>query len=517
MKRILGLLSGLILCVSNGYALDMERDFAGKMVDAMAYVDKHESAVWPGFRLNSTPIIGYFAGDTDSANYLHAYAFRFQPEKSAWQRLTINQQPVYYIDKDLYQLNRTSWGFRDIDGQKTFINHQRTKLGGNNQAADMIDIRFYDFQQRDGESKFPENVHNETLMYGWNNQVLLARLNLLEMEILKGYLQASETAQKNASLRDAIAVNQYRASLLDNESRRFEAFSSIGYGLGGYVGWRSLNLSNDSQYLSAMPENCNIHSSTFNDYESVRSCLYYDHFKFSTLVYGLILDKNIGNSWKSDAEEKNISPELQIRKYIGLSDAEASARTIAIMNNHLYNLDKIDSALTKSFKPYHDEVEKLENNYKLSDGIELEIFNTSFSQQGYKIKPYGKHKDHSIVENVKIYNINNWAFFLTNLSDWTRAELDDKLYFIEFKDTPFVFLRSPIKNGFATWQKFKISPETKIVLDGNSETFSHFKAEKKHVNFQKLLIENAEVTVNLTNIAGEIDSTGDNVKIKFNL
>ena len=88
-------------------------------------------------------------------------------------------------------------------------------------------------------------------------------------------------------------------------------------------------------------------------------------------------------------------------------------------------------------------------------------------------------------------------------------------YYMELRKIPYIYVQTPDSNWGFNWQKFKVTPDTKLVIDGKSNTVGHFMNSKQHLTFRQLKLENREVTVNLTNVHGDLDSTGNNVQLKF--
>lgn len=502
--RRLGQLSILIFCVANTYAQNVEHDFALQMQKTISYVKEHSSDVWPGFHLSATPIVVYFT-DRDKS-YSHLYAFNFKPVNPAWLPLNFNQSPVYYLDKDIYNISSIAWGFKTIDGQRSFIFDPDPKQDSLQNVANTVYFRFFNYQHFHNESNFPQNDPWEYPDYNGLQQLMQVKLSYLELEALKNYLQIEDTTQKENSLKDAVAINQYRAMILDAGSKQYDSYLSRNWGLSGYVSWKSLNPLHDTQYIQALNTNCNISSSS--NFESIRSCLEYDRYNFLTLVYGLSLDRHLNSEWKKEVETNKASPEVLLQRYYRFSNEEAEARVNYIIKNDKYNFSKLSLIVESKLNPFIEDTNKLQESYRQHPGIELQVF----YQPAYEnLKSDVRVKNST---ETKSYYINNKTELYTNYSG-NGGNYDERKLSINFHNIPY-FYNNVLNTPFGMqWGKFKVTPDTKLIIDRRVYTIGDFMKDKKRTCFIKLLIENQEVKLTMKSMHGYIDGTGETLIIKY--
>ncbi len=514
MKRYI--LTLLCLPICSAYALDLEKQIQTTIAKTIANVDNHP--VWPGFKLGTMPILNVTIEDIEKPIYAHLYSYNnFQPKNPDWQRIIINHNPAYYLDHDAYQLvdfeggGSYAWGHLEIDGQEVFtcttpIN-RATEQGINHDILDMVHLRFEDFYTHDNDNTyFYLSFDNDS----YNNPQLV-KLSYLENNILKTYLQ-DETPNKDEILKDALAIGEYRLYVLLQVARQSDLSLEYHYGLKlkeqipAYVGAKSLGMS-DKDAAQLLPKACDATAPSLYD---ISLCENLQREILPGIAYGKALDRARGKTWKLDILNRRIFMENLVEEAYAITGDDMVKRVERILTNSEYNYAQISQSIDKILKPYLDELNTQENNYKLQPGIEMEIYNLQKdTETSFKPKK-------GIGSENKSYVISNARSLITNVyGEFNHGDRDNHIV-VDFFHTPYVYFNDVTRgeNRIPWINKYKIPVDSAITIDGRTMTVGDFINARKQVAFDNLKLESGSITVYVKGMKGILDATNGVLKLK---
>ncbi|MEO8402888.1 MAG: hypothetical protein ABI597_14035 [Gammaproteobacteria bacterium] len=492
-RYLIQIIIPLLFCIPAAYAQDLERDYVLKTAQTITYVDQHQADVWPGFHISATPTILHF-DDTG-----HLYAYDFTPKNSQWQKIIVNDTAINFLAKDEYKLKGETYDFNvPIDDQSSYIVGQpfdeNTPQDTTKNMFLFAHERFHMYQVY--ESKRPQPTRS---LFDGHNQLTNVKLSYLEMKAYDVYLRNKFEKAEDA-LKDAVAVHQYRESLLNKDSLAYEQDFETIEGTAAYVGWKSLNLSDDEYIQRVISWQQTSTCNSMTNLSDIQSCLYNSWFYYTGGAAGRALDQKMtSSSWKTAAEIQGKPLDSVLQEYYHMSLEEAKIRTEKAMQNSDYSYNQIDQAMDAALNPYLNEMAQQVNAYKLEPGIELQI-NLG---QGYS----PEHSD-------KSYIINTNLELLTNVSDDSQS--DDNTLEIHYKNIPLFYNAISLRViPEEYWQKFKISAETKITLDNSNDTAGNYISNNKDLPFHRLIIENSNVVIKLDHVNGRLTTVDGALKLKI--
>lgn len=513
MKKYLSL-SILALCISSLYAKTPEQEFVTNLPSIINHVEQYQTEIWPRFHLNLKPIIIVY-WDND---FIYHYAFNFKPLNRIWKEQIINGTTVFYFTaaKDVYNLSEIPLGFRKIDGQKSFIFNLNyfTEIPQEKLAL-FVRARFYYYEHYNNESNFPLiDIENADLEFNGMHQLMQVKLSYLEIEALKQYLLTQDLTQKENHLKNAVAINQYRTKLLDTLSRDYENFTARHYSLPYYVGEKALNLYQDKKHLDSIFKICEFNPASAISYHDISECIEYSFYDILTLAYGLSLDDKLNYRWKSETDET--TPAQLIQRYYQFSDAEVTARVNNLIEHHEYNYKQIEHVLDLNLRPYIEKAAQAQEKYKALPGVEV---------QAYSVPDYKNFSVNKIKHSAKKFNQDEIYYYINNqvvlyegaYADFREMDITGTQWIGFYYDNiPYLYRSERVINSENYWDKFKVLPETKLIIDGKPTTVSDFVNSKQHAHFKNLLLENNQVKIEAQNMMGEIDTQEGRLVIKTN-
>lgn len=309
-----------LLCISTAHAGDIEQNYISMTEAAISFVDQNQYVVWPGFHISKTPTILYFS-DTQ-----HIYAFRFIPKNPDWQKLIVRNQPIYYLDHDeigAKEMDDMEFD-KKIDEQSSFVIKPFSNVSTKDMTHDVIALaheRFHMYEileSRFSRSSIDYSVHP---YIGLNKTNIT--LSYLELDILKNYLV---TKDEN-SLKNYIAVHQYRTQLLDQESIAYENAKEILEGMAAYVGFQSVNLNNQDKIQRIMTDpTFSAACSSPSDEKKIPDCIEHNRYYFIGPALGYALDNIAPTSWKETVELSGTTPDALLQQYYPMSQDEITQR-----------------------------------------------------------------------------------------------------------------------------------------------------------------------------------------------
>jgi hypothetical protein len=493
MRLVLSFL--LVICSSIGYANNLEASYVTAVQQVISYVDQNNNAVWPGYHISATPTVIYFS---DSK---HTYAYSFHPTNPDWQLLNVLKQPVYYLGNDDLHLDGLDMLFRtQIDNQTVFasVMPRPNTSYHNDVALDMEELaheRFHAYQVF--ESKF---TRSSWPSYDGFNQIENVKLVYLELAAFKTYLLSSGLLAEQA-LTDAVAIHQFRQTLLNKDSLAYEKSKEVGEGTASYTGFQAANLS---------PEEYKHRATTIGYYISTKAevdnCLWSMRYYLTGLISGYALDKKTqGFTWKTEVEKDGHPIEDVLLNYYHLDQASVKQYVENAKLNPNYSYAMISKKLDGIMLPFLKNLQQLQDDFRSQPGIELQRF-------------FSLCEDDGSISSDESYKVNSQLVLQKN----PRGKLNctDHSLEINFKSVALLYNSHRAGEPYGIhptddWQAFKLSPGTKVIIDGKENPIEYYVGERKIFNFHQLQIINPQIEIHINNIEGSLDTRDSKVILNF--
>jgi len=469
MKLYLFITLFFTLTCCNVYA--NEADGALAAIKSLNYVSKHQENVWPGFKVDTMPIFLYFE---DSG---HSYAYQFTPKNAQWKRLNIDNTPIYFLGNDALNFQKNMEDFQTVDGVFgyifNFVNYE-SEDDTLFSVRHLINRRFSYYLTN--ESTFPRKMFSF-----WNadyegfNQMENVEYTYLEVEELKNFLLKKDIE----SLKNYLAIHHVRHNLIDKKTADFEDTNEIRFGMGAYVGFKALNLS-ENDYLKQVLLTYNTYL-TCPSYETVQQieyCISLAHYYLTGPAMGYALDKAQGNKWKAAIEKTATTPQLLLEKIYPMNDNEIAQRVAK--SKSTYHFDMIKQRTETKMKYYLNEMKIQQTTYAKLPGVEFHI--------DYRYCSPTKYSDKFREE----FNISNRKTLYTYYDMTLECNIKGSLIKINFKRIPFLIKMDSILNT-----QFKMADDTKISIDGKQEIIKNILTPSAQIRFHQLKIENPNVNIEI--------------------
>lgn len=478
---------------SSTFATNPEDPIVLKLAQTINYIDNNQNKVWPGFYASRIPSLIDF--DISTFNY-NVYALNFTPKNPVWKKMSFAGRDTYYLENEAeIGVNPDSWGTFEfkIEDQSAFLNRVCDEKGLTNYIGEMF-AYYYLYKQ----SKFPFKLPGS---YEDLNNKRVIKLTYLELDALKFWLDHPGKTGEFA-LQDAVAIDQYRQSLLSLSSFKFDNALQT-YLVSLYTGYKSLNYSDDETAKILIDKIDNDFCSPLGDddeIDNIHTCYHYTFNEVVSPAFAFALDHKLNpNKWKKNLENEFKSPSTIIKNYYHMTLGEAKARTEDAMSNPNYNYAVTNRQIERLVSPYLDKIAIAENKYKTLLGIELQIdlspmfFKFIVSDEGFKI-----------TDDVEIF-INATTSFKSPKINYQCNSVP--VTYIQFYHGLF--------SVNDVLQRLKISSNTIININGKTYTAEQLITTKQKFSFSQLSIKNSEIQLDINNQPGILDSTKQRIAITF--
>ncbi|MDX1901295.1 MAG: hypothetical protein SFW66_04705 [Gammaproteobacteria bacterium] len=489
-----------------------EKDLINVFADSFNYIESHQADIWPGYNLPGlATIIEYDPSGNEKADisHYHLYAFDFKPTNPLWQKMDFKGRLTYYMPQNSIHLSEHE--IANVDGQPVlpflvnrFFDPTSRVINFNSQKFSYYVAQHFHMKPMitKGTRHFFQNEDN-------------IRLAALEIEAMKAYLQNNDAE----ALKDMLAIRQYRSRFMSAETKQLETRAEQSMGMSYYVGLKSAHLDQKSENAFILhdiinnmptvdPHENDFHLDELTNYLEV--AIGYD----SGAVIGLALDRIGDKQWKMAVEKENASPINLLFKYYPMKKSEITRR----VNNASakYHFKVFASKLKNTLAGNDAGIIALQNKYDNSPGIPVELslrksnLYSDSSDNLAAAHEYAKTSDTNAYAKLK----KSWIF--------------DKLDFhLQYTDIPVVFETSKIIDmkilpdyNFQftneVTDKFKLSANTHLVIDGVETTLSALIKSNKNLHFHQLRIKNPRVNISFDkDFDGELTSNGGMLKLKI--
>lgn len=470
-----------ILLPISTFAIDLEHRFANTLVSTMSYIENNPDQVWPGFHIKNTPSIIYFL------NSDHTFAFNYSPKSELWQKIIFHKEPVYFLEGDKFGLGTIDMAYGiKVEDQPSYIIQMGDPIYVIESAMYFVNHRFHFYLEK--ESKFKTPFSDYDAFTNLEN----VKLSFLETSALKMYLESFDEEAQNA-LKDAIAIHRYRTSLLSEKARQYEEAMEIQRGLPSFVSIQSQNF-NNVDFVQKVEYQLGLDPLSICSgdcvFPLIARWMGEGRFNFTSPAYGKFLDTlPAAKNWREKAETSSKSIERLVQEYQPMSLEEAKLRTEEAKNNSYYRYPKIEKNIDDISLSYLQESSQLQENYKNSPGIEVNIeFPPTMSNIYY--------------DYIKIYQLSVFKTLLTTVTSILKSS-DGKTR-IKFDNFPILLVQNPKLTSFPkelyrenNFLKFKLEPETKLFIDGKENSLGNFVQEKNSIPFHSLEFKTEKIKVHV--------------------
>lgn len=510
------LFAGLLACMQAASAnQQVEINFVRQMAERINYAEQNQAAVWPGFHPAATPSLIRFEPDHQLEGATpHAYALNYQPSDLPWQKLETdaNGNVIYYLeDASAIPVAVEDGNMSDLDNQKVYMD-----------VESIVDMprqeNFYNkFMNLRGsyfllnQSRLDLEKLNQTdAHYDMFNKPDLVKLLYLEDAALNKAQQA-DAALAEEALRDAVAIHQYRLSLMDKHSQGFEEAVEVIQGVPMYISMASRRL-NDDDYRKLTQRNSCASLITGYGMDGIAECAQHSYYIYAASVYGRALDKKMSDgAWKTEVETQFKSVSHVMIDYYHMSNAEAKSLTERAMQKPQYNYARLVRTADYIMTPYLAGMNAAIKGYEQQAGIEFsapEDWDAAFSgsdDADVNDGPYAVDILTTLHTNVE----GRYGF-------GSEAE-----HYVVFKKVPYVYQRrsmNPHQAGNASDLTFKIEPDTIITIDGVPEAAANLLNAKQQRHFNSITMTAKYVEFKIMNHTGVLDaSDGNKLKLSYQL
>lgn len=462
-KKILCLLACLSLVPSLTYADNHELSLVAALANSLNRADK--SAIWPEFKINSSPIIIYFSNN-------HHYAYNFFPTNPDWKIQNDSSRTLYYLDHDAYGIDDLPWGNSMIDGQSSFIfNVDGIPDPSNNIILHvLLHERFHVFQFKN----FPTDIYNFDTYNGFNN-LENVKLTYIEDLALSDYLTTSSVQ----ALKDFVAINQYRQKMIGTDSAQYEMKKENIEGIADYYGW-SMAIPNETErnrtIISTYKNTC--------DMNHLIKCQIHNRYYFTGNSIAIALDQLTPEIWKEKLVKNKLSIRDQLNQYFAMTDSQIQKRVREA--KIYYHYEDITKPIEQAIKNYKDKRDSEFNHYTNSTGV---IFNL----ERIPCDAY------SMISSKDIYYMDsNTQLILDNNGITSCSDESIKINFIK---TPYT-----LQKEHSGEEQVKINPDTKIEYDGKSIYLSELAKVNMSIDFDNLHLQDPALEVTIKNRHGQLKS-----------
>jgi hypothetical protein len=433
--------------------------------------------IWPGYQIKSAPTIITFKNG-------HVFAFGLNSANPSWKTLSPG---IQYADHDEWNAAKTPMQANFIiENQRSFvfqIDHSQ------NEAYEkpfmvFVHERFHQYQfdafasmkQRPSKGYF-DHMNSDNLVF-----------MQIEEKILLDYL----TTGNQDKLRDYVAVNQHRRTLIDMQSSLHEIQQQVMEGLADYV---SIKIFDETPIFPGFSGRHQL-IATLEKYAShpdiTQRAIKWRHYGVGAAL-GYALDDLHVADWKENVQRKMMSQEEQLELAFGMTENEMAVRLEKVKSAYRYEELKLEtSAVVKAYKMYLDE---LMTNFSSLPGVEMTVGRIRYAGQSGG----GMSK--------RLINLNDGSILA--LEDDSFASSSDNAWHLRLDKVPFAL------KGRAGEITFKVERELSISLDGNMHTAQEIVENARTISFMTIGWQGQKTSFACEQRPGKIRAEGNHITVDF--
>jgi hypothetical protein len=234
------------------------------------------------------------------------------------------------------------------------------------------------------------------------------------------------------------------------------------------------------------------------------------HTKLAGIAYGRALDHKVGPTWKLDILTQAKTMQDLLQNAYAMSDDEAIARAQKIVSEAKYDYNSISKSVDKVLLPYLDEVNANQTSYQQESGIEMQIYAPLVDESNLHLKKQLHPETTEYMLNTNTY------LFARPYGEFAIMPDRDNAIVVDYNDASYMYYynTSPFDNKVHWQQKFKISSDAKLVIDGKEISASEFINKNMRVAYSKLKIETNKINVYARGMSGVLEASNGVIKLK---
>lgn len=457
----------LIFLINCSFTCYGEQNSEEVFVEKFHFIfNNNHNTAWPDSNIFQTPTLIHFSNH-------HTYAFHFAPTNTHWQQYRDLNPPSYFLPDDEYHLDGIplSYGI-NIDGQKTYvysyIEQKKAKSDIDLNTLVALHERFHLFQiEQPYFSSFYKNYAN---LYPELKDPENLALSYLELYTIQDYWKNHNLE----SLKDYVAINQYRSRNLQKTSINYEIAKETIEGLADYF------------VLASAPEDIgfkvivddSLNTECLENSEHAIDCQRQWRYYFTGAVTALALDE-LAYNWKQIFIQAHTSPRLQLLQLLKMDDDTMMQRVHDAQLKFHYS--KIEQEIKVHLTRYEEKISSYLQQYDAMPGVSFELH----SGFNHGTEGYSSQQEMYYLDNLKTLQIN---FSIVTTSA-------DKKYIWKCHHLPYILESN-------TSYKFKLAPDTLITLDKKTLQIEALLSKLKRQPFTDLSIINNQCELHILNTPG---------------
>jgi len=488
LASVVALTSVALSCSTSVFAEQIsEQTLINSVATSIDYSDKHGTDIWPGYKpKNLATVFIYDPNGTypHNVSQYHLYAFDFTSKNLQWQKMNIQGKEAYYMPQNPFGIEGSEEDLLKLDGQYVLSYQSSNRDDATEVAVDLNQERFVHFYEQQLNDFNPGPL---TFFKNENN----LKWALLEVEALKGYLQNNDID----SLKNALAIRQYRAQFMNDEAKRYDILSEK---LGGIILYASLKSAN----LDPQKENAYLTDRLLNDLPKIsdEDRMFFDDLEqysenaigyYSGAVIGLALDRSGDTQWKSSLE-KNALASLLMSHY-PMNQAEINQRAEAATQK--YHFEDFSKKMDSAFAANDAGIIALQNQFATSHDVSVTL-SLRVNDKYLDLNASMQH-EYPVSSDEHAYDQ------ITRTVKW-----DDVKFSLQYTNLPIVFETTSVKKINASddqsikvehesTDQFKLSADTHLVIDGKETTLGALVQTDQTIHFHQLSIDNANAQMTI--------------------
>lgn len=465
----------------------IEINYVLNIAKQIQYAEQNQNVVWPGFHPNAFSSIIEF-------NNHHAYALNYQPGLLPWRKLPVSDFSIYkLIDSEVLHLHDIHDDTATIEGQISFIQKNVPKSIQSSSAADSFMVeraKYFLINESEVGKKHQSDL---SLPYDAFNNAQLLKLYALEGAVLLSIADTQNEHTREPMWRDALAIHQYRNSLLNKINKEFEHANEIYSALPVFISLASQQL-DDQTYLDKIaPTNCFKRSD--QDPFFLAQCLVADFSIYTTAVYARMLEQKTGYHWKKNTLSHYLTVSQTAINAYALSDAQAEIIAKSAMKNPIYDYEDITTIVDNEIAPYIDDMNQAKKKYDDKPGVTFEVD--------------GAHTFFVFLSS-EVYLLDTTRLLLENVS----IDIDDVNINIPHLVLNFNLTDDQKMDEEHASITYKIKSDGQVILDGIKTPIARLLSEKKVISFHRMeVFDDESRTIEIFD-QGAILDAHDGVTIK---
>lgn len=440
-----------------------------------SFESKEVEKIWPRFDLKTIPTIIHFKNE-------HIYAFGWN-SNDKWDKHPIHGQTAHFSSKDHWGLTKVMMhpGFM-VEGQKAFIFGLNTEIKDTSiPIITFVHERFH-LHQFAHFNREDEKRSGYSKEWDEQNQIYIG----MENHLLTQFLQTKD----NEFLKDFLAINQTRQSLLDPASAAWEDIQQRMEGLADYVSLKTFEVFPLLKSFSAEAAVLKLRQGkTGSHYSLVNDAIKGRHY-FVGSVLGFALD-HCQADWKLQAE-KGMALRQLLARALPLSDQNIQERVKKIKNSAEY--DRISQTIQSKLSEEKREIDAIVQAFDSHEGVCVHLGRPmqSFSGGG---------------KNQKSIHVGKGQTALTH--DTSFASSKDSRWKLRFKDIPIIF-----ENGNGG-KIFKVEEKTIFEINNKEMSLQELVGQTQSIQFTSLKFQDQHCEFS-SDLNGSVQFIQGKVFIKFN-